>query len=156
MFLWQRRKARSLSEKLMITPQGRYEFIETLGTGATSRVDKAREQLIGRIVALKTFLHGFGSGDVQKQFLREAQIVGRLTHPYIVGLYDIGTSEDGVPYLVMEYVEGKTLEKTLDNGPLPLERAAVWGADLASALSRAHQCKIIHGDVKPANILVTN
>jgi serine/threonine protein kinase len=140
----------------MQSPQNRYEFIGTLGTGATSRVDKARDSTIGRTVAIKTFLHGFGSGDIQKQFLREAQIVGRLTHPYIVGLYDIGTNEDGVPYLVMEYVEGKTLEKTLDNGPLQLERAAVWGADLASALSRAHQCKIIHGDVKPANILVTS
>src|ERR1700722_6749857 len=140
----------------MKSPQNRYEFIGTLGTSATSRVDKARDSTIGRTVAIKTFLHGFGSGDIQKQFLREAQIVGRLTHPYIVGLYDIGTNDDGVPYLVMEYVEGKTLEKTLDNGPLPLERAAVWGADLASALSRAHQCKIIHGDVKPANILVTN
>jgi serine/threonine protein kinase len=140
----------------MKSPQSRYEFIGTLGTGATSRVDKARDSTIGRTVAIKTFLHGFGSGDIQKQFLREAQIVGRLTHPYIVGLYDIGTNEDGVPYLVMEYVEGKTLEKTLDNGPLPLERAAVWGADLASALSRAHQCKIIHGDVKPANILITS
>ncbi len=140
----------------MMSPQNRYEFIGTLGIGATSRVDKARDSTIGRTVAIKTFLHGFGSGDIQKQFLREAQIVGRLTHPYIVGLYDIGTNDDGVPYLVMEYVEGKTLEKTLDSGPLPLERAAVWGADLASALSRAHQCKIIHGDVKPANILVTN
>jgi serine/threonine protein kinase len=140
----------------MMSPQNRYEIIGTLGIGATSRVDKARDSTIGRTVAIKTFLHGFGSGDLQKQFLREAQIVGRLTHPYIVGLYDIGANEDGVPYLVMEYVEGKTLEKTLDNGPLPLERAAVWGADLASALSRAHQCKIIHGDVKPANILVTN
>jgi serine/threonine protein kinase len=140
----------------MMSPQNRYEFIGTLGIGATSRVDKARDSTIGRTVAIKTFLHGFGSGDIQKQFLREAQIVGRLTHPYIVGLYDIGTNDDGVPYLVMEYVEGKTLEKTLDNGPLPLERAAVWGADLASALSRAHQCKIIHGDVKPANILITN
>jgi serine/threonine protein kinase len=140
----------------MQSPQNRYEFIATLGTGATSRVDKARDSTIGRTVAIKTFLHGFGSGDIQKQFLREAQIVGRLTHPYIVGLYDIGTNEDGVPYLVMEYVEGKTLEKTLDSGPLQLERAAVWGADLASALSRAHQCKIIHGDVKPANILVTS
>jgi serine/threonine protein kinase len=140
----------------MQSPQSRYEFIGTLGTGATSRVDKARDSTIGRTVAIKTFLHGFGSGDIQKQFLREAQIIGRLTHPYIVGLYDIGTNEDGVPYLVMEYVEGKTLEKTLDSGPLQLERAAVWGADLASALSRAHQCKIIHGDVKPANILVTS
>ncbi len=139
----------------MLDPQNRYEIIGTLGTGATSRVDKARDAMIGRTVAIKTFLHGFGSGDLQKQFLREAQIIGRLTHPYIVGLYDVGTNEAGVPFLVMEYVDGKTLEKTLDDGPLPLERAAVWAADLASALARAHQCKVIHGDVKPANILIT-
>ncbi|HTC66351.1 MAG TPA: serine/threonine-protein kinase [Candidatus Acidoferrum sp.] len=139
----------------MTTPQGRYEFIETLGTGATSRVDKARDTLIGRIVALKTFLHGFGSGDVQKQFLREAQIIGRLAHPFIVGLYDVGTNADGVPYFVMEYVDGKTLEKVLDDGPLPLEKAALWATDLAAAIARAHRAKVIHGDIKPANILIT-
>jgi serine/threonine protein kinase len=139
----------------MTTPQSRYEFLETLGTGATSRVDKARDTLIGRTVALKTFLHGFGSSDVQKQFLREAQIIGRLAHPFIVGLYDVGTNSEGAPYFVMEYVEGKTLEKVLDAGPLPLEKAVVWATDLAAALSRAHRAKVIHGDVKPANILVT-
>jgi len=140
---------------MKLPPQNRYEMIGTIGTGATSRVDKARDSMIGRTVAIKTFLHGFGSGDIKKEFLREAQIIGRLTHPYIVGLYDVGTNEDGVPYLVMEYVEGKTLETTLHAGRLPLERAAVWAADLASALARAHQCKIIHGDVKPANVLIT-
>ena len=139
----------------MTTLQGRYEFIETLGTGATSRVDKARDTLIGRTVALKTFLHGFGSSDVQKQFLREAQIIGRLAHPYIVGLYDVGADSNGVPYFVMEYVEGKTLERFLDAGPLPLEKAVMWTTDLAAALARAHRAKVIHGDVKPANILVT-
>jgi Protein kinase domain len=139
----------------MITPQGRYEFLETLGTGATSRVDKARDTLIGRTVALKTFLHGFGSGDVQKQFLREAQIIGRLAHPYIVGLYDVGTNAEGVPYFVMEYVDGRTLEKVLDDGPLPLEKAALWATDLAAAIARAHRAKVIHGDIKPANILIT-
>jgi len=139
----------------MITPQGRYEFLETLGTGATSRVDKARDTLIGRTVALKTFLHGFGSGDVQKQFLREAQIIGRLAHPYIVGLYDVGTNAEGVPYFVMEYVDGRTLEKVLDDGPLPLEKAALWATDLAAAIARAHRAKVIHGDIKPANVLIT-
>jgi serine/threonine-protein kinase len=138
----------------MTTPQGRYEFIETLGTGATSRVDKARDTLIGRSVALKTFVHGFGSGDVQKQFLREAQIIGRLSHPFIVGLYDVGIDNNGVPYFVMEYVEGKTLEKVLDGGPLPLEKAVVWAADLTAAITRAHRAGVIHGDIKPANILV--
>src|SRR5271165_6445482 len=135
--------------------QHRYEIIGTIGTGATSRVDKARDSMIGRTVALKTFLRELTSGDMQKQFLREAQIIGRLSHPFIVGLYDVGINQDGFPYLVMEYVEGKTLETTLDGGRLPLERAALWAADLASALARAHQAKVIHGDVKPANVLVT-
>jgi serine/threonine protein kinase len=144
-----------ISFTYMDTSQHRYEIIETLGMGATSRVDKARDPRIGRIVAVKTFLQGFGSRDLQQQYTREAQIIGRLSHPNIVALYDVGTDKDGVPYLVMEYVEGKTLEAVLAGGPLPLARVAVWGGDLASALGRAHQAKIIHGDVKPANILVT-
>ena len=139
----------------MNTPQDRYEVIETLGVGATSRVDKARDTLIGRTVALKTFLQGFGSRDLQQQFLREAHIIGGLSHPNIVALYDVGTNKDGAPYLVMEYVEGKTLESLFDAGPLPLARVAAWAGDLATALGRAHGAKIIHGDVKPANILVT-
>src|SRR5450755_3982545 len=145
-----------LAKEPMTTLQGRYEFIETLGTGATSRVDKARDTVIGRSVALKTFLHGFGSRDVQELFLREAQIIRRLAPPCIVGLYDVGTDNDGVPYFVMEYVEGQTLEKVLDTGPLPFERALLWAADLTAAIARAHQAKVIHGDIKPANILITN
>lgn len=139
----------------MTNPQNRYEIIQTIGTGATSRVDLARDSVIGRTVAIKTFLRGFSSGDLQKQFLREAQIFGRLSHPYIVALYDVGTNDEGVPYLVMEHVEGKTLEAAMSAGKLPLERAAVWGADLASALALAHHSQVIHGDVKPANILIT-
>src|SRR5271154_2334039 len=133
----------------------RYELLETLGRGATSRVEKARDPVIGRVVALKTFLQGFGSRDLQQQFTREAQIIGSLSHPNIVALYDAGIDKDGVPYLVMEYVEGKTLEGMLAAGSLPLSRVAVWAGDLAAALGRAHRAKIIHGDVKPANILVT-
>ena len=139
----------------MNTPQDRYEVIETLGVGATSRVDKARDTVIGRTVALKTFLQGFGSRDLQRHFVREAQIIGGLSHPNIVALYDVGTNKDGAPYFVMEYVEGKTLEAILKDGRLPLPRVAKWAGDLATALSQAHRAKIIHGDVKPANILVT-
>ncbi len=127
-----------------------------MGTGATSRVDKARDTLIGRTVALKTFLQSFGSRDLEQQFLREAQIIGGLSHPNIVALYDVGTSKDGAPYLVMEYVEGKTLESVFESGPLPLPRIAAWAGDLATALGQAHRAKVIHGDVKPANILVTS
>ena len=136
--------------------QSRYEVVSTIGVGATSRVDKAHDTLIDRTVALKTFGHGFGSEELQKQFVREAQILGRLSHPNIVSIYDLGTNEDGSAYLVMEFVPGKTLESVMaTEGALPLSRVGVWAGDLANALNRAHRAGIIHGDVKPANIFVT-
>jgi serine/threonine protein kinase len=139
----------------MNSSHDRYELIETIGTGVTSRVDKARDTSIGRTVALKTFLQGLGARDLQQQFVREAQIIGGLSHPNIIALYDVGTNKDGAPYLVMEYVDGRTLEAVIEDGRLPLRRAAAWAGDLATALGRAHRANIIHGDLKPANILVT-
>jgi len=136
--------------------QNRYEILSTIGVGATSRVDKAHDTLIDRTVALKTFGHGFGSEELQKQFVREAQILGRLSHPNVVSIYDLGTNEDGSAYLVMEFVPGKTLEAVMaSQGVLPLSRVGVWAGDLANALNRAHRAGIIHGDVKPANIFIT-
>jgi serine/threonine-protein kinase len=137
--------------------QTRYEIVSTIGVGATSRVDKAHDTLIDRTVALKTFGHGFGSEELQKQFMREAQILGRLSHPNIVSIHDLGTNEDGSAYLVMEFVPGKTLESVMaTQGALPLARVCVWAGDLANALNRAHRASIVHGDVKPANIFVTD
>jgi serine/threonine protein kinase len=131
---------------------GRYEIIETLGCGGTSRVDKARDTVIGRTVALKSFLQGFGKNSEQ-QFLREAQTIGRLSHSAIAQLYDVSTGS--TPFLVMEFVSGKNLEQMLAQSPIPFASAAVWAADLASALAYAHRAGIIHGDVKPSNIRVT-
>jgi eukaryotic-like serine/threonine-protein kinase len=133
---------------------GRYEIIETLGCGGTSRVDKARDTLIGRTVALKSFLQGFGKNSEQ-QFLREAQTIGRLSHNSIAQLYDVCTDNGGAPFLVMEFISGKNLEQMLAHGPLPFASAAVWAADIASALAYAHRAGIIHGDVKPSNIRIT-
>src|SRR5882724_12310547 len=137
-------------------PKNRYEVIGTLGCGATSRVDKARDTVLGRTVALKTMVHAFGAPTEQKQFLREAQIVSQLSHPSIINLYDVGIEEGSVAYLVMEYVSGRTLQQALSESPIPFPRACSWAADLAGALHRAHRAGIIHGDVKPANILVTD
>ncbi len=135
----------------------RYEIVSTIGVGATSRVDKAHDTLIDRTVAMKTFGHGFGSEELQKQFMREAQILGRLSHPNIVSIYDLGTNDDRSTYLVMEFVPGKTLESVMAaQGALPLARVGVWAGDLANALNRAHRAGIVHGDVKPANIFVTD
>jgi serine/threonine protein kinase len=137
--------------------QTRYEIVSTIGVGTTSRVDKAHDTLIDRTVAMKTFGHGFGSEELQKQFMREAQILGRLSHPNVVSIYDLGTNEDGSAYLVMEFVPGKTLESVMAaQGVLPLARVGVWAGDLANALHRAHRASIVHGDVKPANIFVTD
>jgi len=137
--------------------QTRYEVLSTIGVGASSRVDKARDTLIDRTVVLKTIGSGFGSPELQREFLREAQILGRLSHPNIISIYDLGANDDGSAYLVTEYVPGKTLESVmLEKGAVPLARAGVWAGDLASALARAHKAGVIHGDVKPANIFVTD
>jgi hypothetical protein len=135
--------------------KNRYEVISTIGCGATSRVDKARDTILGRTVALKTLVHAFGAPTEQKQFLREAQIVSQLSHPAIISLYDVGIEQENVAYLVMEYVAGKTLQQVLAESTVPLPRACAWAADLAGALGRAHKAGIIHGDLKPANILIT-
>jgi serine/threonine protein kinase len=133
---------------------GRYEILENLGCGAACRVDKARDTVIGRTVALKTLLQGFGKNSEQ-QFLQEAQTVGRLSHASIAQLYDVGNDGRGTPFLVMEFVPGKNLEQLLTRSRVPFASAAVWTADLASALGHAHRSGIIHGDVKPSNIRVT-
>jgi hypothetical protein len=137
------------------TSKDRYEILGTLGSGATSRVDKARDTVLGRTVALKTLVHSFGAPVEQKQFLREAQIVSQLSDPAIVNLYDVGIEDGSIAYLVMEYVAGKTLQQVLSAGPIPFARACAWAADLAGALRGAHRAGVIHGDIKPANILVT-
>lgn len=134
--------------------KSRYEALECIGTGTTSRVERARDNVIGRTVALKTFIHSFGE-DLEDQFLREAQLVGQLSHPAIVQLYDVGINEDGTPFLVMEYVAGRTLEEHLESHSLTLQQACTWAADLARALALAHRTGMIHGDIKPGNIFVT-
>lgn len=136
---------------------GRYQIVDTIGTGATSRVARAFDPMIGRHVAIKLFSPQLAEGEGRERFIKEARVVGQISHPSIVALHDMGIDEaTSTPYLVMEYVEGHPLERVLEKGSVPFPRACAWIADIAMALNLAHRKGIIHGDVKPANILVTD
>ena len=136
---------------------GRYQILDTIGIGANSRVVRAFDPMIGRSVAIKLFPPALANGEGRARFLKEARVVGQISHPSIVALHDMGIDESSsTPYLVMEYVEGQPLERMLDKGSIPFPRACAWIGDVASALSLAHRKGIIHGDVKPANILVSD
>jgi eukaryotic-like serine/threonine-protein kinase len=136
---------------------GRYQLFEVLGVGATSRVVRGFDPMIGRPVAVKLFPSEIAQGEARERFLREARVVGQLSHPNIITLHDMGIEESSqTPYLVMEYIEGTPLDRVLEKGTLPLPRACAWIAHAAEALDIAHKRGVIHGDVKPANILITN
>ena len=136
---------------------GRYQILDTIGVGANSRVVRAFDPMLGRSVAIKLFPPALANGEGRARFLKEARVVGQISHPSIVALHDMGIDESSsTPYLVMEYVEGQPLERMLDKGSIPFPRACAWIGDVASALSLAHRKGIIHGDVKPANILVSD
>jgi len=136
---------------------GRYQIHETLGVGANSRVVRGHDPLIDRSVAIKLFSPHLARGDARNAFLREARVVGKLSHPSIITIHDLGVDDSTqTPYLVMEMVEGQPLEKIIAKGSIPFSAACEWAAHVAAALAVAHRRFVIHGDIKPANILITN
>ena len=117
-------------------------------------VYRARDTRLERTVAIKILPADVAKDALRKQrFEREAKTISSLNHPNICTLHDIG-SQDGVDYLVMECVEGETLAKRLEKGPLPLERVLKYGAQIADALDKAHRAGIVHRDLKPGNIML--
>jgi len=135
---------------------GRYEILEIIGTGANGRVARAHDPMIGRLVALKLFPKELASGTARQRFIQEARVVGQLSHPSIITLHDMGIDEaTQTPFLVMEFLEGQPLDRILDKGSVPFPKACAWAAEVACALGAAHRKGVIHGDVKPANMLIT-
>jgi Tol biopolymer transport system component len=118
-------------------------------------VYRARDTRLERTVAIKILPQQLSNDPVRKQrFEREAKTISSLNHPHICTLHDVG-SQDGVDYLVMECVEGETLAKRLEKGPLPIEQVLKYGAQIADALDKAHRSGIVHRDLKPGNIMLT-
>src|SRR5215469_14355139 len=137
------------------TRLGPYEILAPLGAGGMGEVYRARDTRLGRDVALKILPAEFSADPVRKQrFGREAKTISSLNHPNICVLHDVGT-HDGVDYLVMECMEGETLRKRVEKGPLPLEQVLKYGAQIADALEKAHRSGVVHRDLKPGNIMVT-
>src|SRR5262245_29191589 len=133
---------------------GPFEIVSPLGAGGMGEVYRGHDTRLGRTVAIKILPSQFSADAVRKQrFEREAKTISQLNHPHICTLYDVG-SQDGIEYLVMECVEGETLAKRLEKGPLPLEQVLKYGAQIADALDTAHRHGVIHRDFKPANIIV--
>src|SRR4030081_3957792 len=107
------------------------------------------------MVAIKILPANIAADPAAKQrFEREAKTISSLNHPHICVLHDIG-HQDGVDYIVMECVEGETLAKRLEKGPLPLDQTLKYGAQIADALDKAHRSGIVHRDLKPGNIMLT-
>jgi len=141
----------------MISQLGRYEVIGELGQGAMGIVYKAKDPLIDRIVAIKTINLSLAQEEKEEyegRFYQEAKAAGRLNHPNIVTIYDVGKSGD-IAYIAMEFLQGRELRDVMnDVGLLPVDQVLDIVAQVASGLAYAHEHEIVHRDVKPSNIMM--
>ena len=137
------------------TKFGPYEILGPIGAGGMGEVYRARDTRLERTVAVKVLPESLKNNpDLQQRLEREAKTISSLSHPNICTLYDIGRQE-GVSFLVMEYLEGETLDQRLSRGPLPAEQVLRIAVEIAEALEKAHRQGIIHRDLKPGNVMLT-
>src|SRR6202022_1600954 len=137
------------------TKLGPYEIGSPLGAGGMGEVYRARDTRLDRTVAVKILsAHLSDNPDARDRFEREARAISSLNHPNVCHLYDVG-QQDGIRYLVMEYLEGETLADRLHRGPLPLDQVLKYGAEICEGLEKAHRNGVVHRDLKPGNIMLT-
>jgi eukaryotic-like serine/threonine-protein kinase len=137
------------------TRLGPYEVVSPVGAGGMGEVYRARDTRLERTVAVKVLPeHLSSSAEVRQRFEREARTISQISHPHICALYDVG-NQDGVEYLVMEFLEGETLADRLLKGPLPADQILRYGIEIADALDKAHRQGIVHRDLKPGNVMLT-
>jgi serine/threonine protein kinase/TolB-like protein/Tfp pilus assembly protein PilF len=145
----------SLNESLVGRAVGHYKVKRLLGRGGMGEVYLAEDCVLERPVALKFIADGFvGDGWAREQLMREARAVARLEHSNICAVYGVDEA-DGHSFIVMQYVEGETLSSLLRRGPLGVERSLDLATQMVGALSAAHERGVVHGDIKPHNIIVT-
>ena len=134
---------------------GPHEILSPLGAGGMGEVYRARDTRLDREVAIKILPEHLSSDSSARQrFEREAKVVSGLNHPHICTLHDIG-HQDGVDFIVMEFLKGETLEQRIAKGPLPLAEVLKYGAQIAEALDKAHRSGVVHRDLKPGNVMLT-
>jgi serine/threonine protein kinase len=134
---------------------GSYDVQALIAAGGMGEVYRALDTRLNRTVAIKTLPeHLSNDPDRRERFDREARIVSSLNHPHICTLHDVGT-HDNIHYLVMEHIDGETLQQRLERGPLPLARALEYSIQIVDALDKAHRRGITHRDLKPGNVMLT-
>jgi eukaryotic-like serine/threonine-protein kinase len=137
------------------TKLGPYEVISAAGAGGMGEVYRGRDTRLDRVVAIKILpAHLSSNPEAKQRFDREARAISSLNHPNICTLYDVG-HQDGMDYLVMEFLEGETLADRLAKGPLAPEQVLKYGIEICEGLEKAHRTGVIHRDLKPSNIMLT-
>ena len=137
------------------TRLGPYEIVSPLGAGGMGEVYRARDTRLDRTVAIKILpAHLSDNPEAKQRFEREARAISSLNHPNICTLYDVG-HQDGIDYLVMEFLEGRDTGQPPAKGPLPLEQVLKYGIEICEGLEKAHKTGVIHRDLKPGNIMLT-
>jgi Tol biopolymer transport system component len=137
------------------TKLGPYEILSPLGAGGMGEVYRAKDTRLDRTVAVKILpSHLSENSEAKQRFDREARTISSLNHPNICTLHDVG-HQDGIDYLVMEYLEGETLAERLRKGPLPVEQVLKYGFEICQGLEKAHRSGVVHRDLKPGNIMLT-